>query len=43
MPESDIIPWAEGSWTHPPVALSTEGENLDVTAVEGSGAWRQTA
>src|SRR5215216_474086 len=44
MPESDIIPWAEGSWTHAPAALSSaEDQSLDVTAVEGSDAWRHTA
>jgi len=37
------IPWAEGSWTHPPVAAVEEGDDLVVTAVEGSDAWRITS
>ncbi|MBO0981402.1 DUF1349 domain-containing protein [Microbacterium sp. SD291] len=42
MPESNIIAWTEGAWTHAPVALSADG-HLDVTAAEGSDAWRRTA
>ncbi|GAA1130515.1 MULTISPECIES: DUF1349 domain-containing protein [Microbacterium] len=46
MPESHIIPWSDGSWTHAPFAQSTAASDethLDVTAVEGSDAWRRTA
>lgn len=42
MPESHIIPWSEGAWTHSPLSVS-ETETLDVTAVESSDAWRHTA
>ena len=42
MPESRIIPWSEGSWTHAPEAVESSA-HLDVTAVEGSDAWRHTA
>lgn len=35
--------WAEGSWTNPPSAVRADGDDLLVTAVEGSDAWRQTA
>lgn len=37
------IPWAEGSWTHPPAAVAEERGDLVVTAVEGSDAWRVTS
>ena len=37
------IPWAEGSWTHPPAAVAEDGDDLVVTAVEGSDAWRVTS
>lgn len=43
MPESHIIPWTTGSWTHPPVDAQHVGTHLDVTAAEGSDAWRHTA
>lgn len=44
MPESHIIPWTHGTWTHPPLRTNeTAGDHLDVTAVEGSDAWRHTA
>lgn len=44
MPESHIIPWTHGTWTHPPLRTDeTAGDHLDVTAVEGSDAWRHTA
>ncbi|MEU4017176.1 DUF1349 domain-containing protein [Microbacterium sp. NPDC028030] len=42
MPESRMIPWTDGTWTHAPAAL-TVAEHLDATAVEGSDAWRHTA
>lgn len=37
------IAWAEGSWTNPPVHLEEAGDDLLVTAVEGSDAWRLTS
>lgn len=44
MPESHIIPWSEGTWTHAPVRTAeTTDAALDVMAVEGSDAWRHTA
>lgn len=46
MPESHIIPWSEGTWTNAPVspsALPDHAEPLEVTAAEGSDAWRRTA
>lgn len=42
MPDSYIIPWTAGTWTHPPLSQDGEAELL-VTAVEGSDAWRHTA
>lgn len=41
MPESHIS-WNTGTWTHPPQSV-IETEQLEVTAVEGSDAWRHTA
>lgn len=44
MPESHIIPWTHGTWTHSPLRTDeTAGDHLDVTAIEGSDAWRHTA
>ncbi|WP_144873514.1 DUF1349 domain-containing protein [Microbacterium sp. 1.5R] len=43
MPESVIIPWTTGTWTTTPAAVDATDERLDVTAVEGSDAWRHTA
>ena len=37
------IAWEQGCWTHPPAEARTEGEELVVTAVEGSDAWRVTS
>lgn len=37
------VAWTEGAWTHPPVAVESDGDALAVTAVEGSDAWRHTA
>ena len=37
------IPWSAGSWTHPPVAAERAGDDLLVTAAEGSDAWRLTS
>ena len=36
------IPWRQGTWTHLPETTVEDG-HLDVTAVEGSDAWRRTA
>ena len=35
--------WDEGRWTAPPVEARTEGDDLLVTAEEGSDAWRVTS
>lgn len=43
MPESDIMSWTDGAWTHEPAAVATSADHLDVTAVESSDAWRHTA
>ncbi|WP_322410467.1 DUF1349 domain-containing protein [Microbacterium invictum] len=37
------IDWAEGRWTHEPAAVERRGDELVVTAVEGSDAWLRTA
>ena len=42
-PHSTPRPWADGRWTTPPAATRTDGEDLLVTAVEGSDAWRVTS
>ena len=42
MPESRIVLWSEGTWTHEPAATADTGDHLDVTAAEGSDAWRHT-
>jgi regulation of enolase protein 1 (concanavalin A-like superfamily) len=42
MPESHIIRWPSGTWTNPPRS-AVEEDHLDVTAEEGSDAWRRTA
>lgn len=41
-----MIPWSDGVWTNGPAAVAvsdTESAQLDVTALEGSDAWRRTA
>lgn len=44
MPESHILGWAEGQWTHPPHHQTENADgDLEVTATEGSDAWRHTA
>lgn len=44
MPALENIAWSHGTWTNSPASLSDfDGETLDVTAVEGSDAWRHTA
>ncbi|MFZ0530755.1 MAG: DUF1349 domain-containing protein [Propionicimonas sp.] len=35
--------WADGTWTTPPAAITHDGDALEVSAVEGSDAWRHTA
>lgn len=46
MPESDIS-WSHGTWTHSPAAQTiipaAGASHLDVSAREGSDAWRHTA
>ena len=42
MTTSRRIAWEQGKWTHPPVEVRAEGEELLVTGVEGSDAWRVT-
>ena len=42
MPESRMIAWNDGTWTHAPESV-VAAEHLDATAVEGSDAWRRTA
>ncbi|WP_127842748.1 DUF1349 domain-containing protein [Actinomyces wuliandei] len=37
-----LIPWSEGHWLNPPAAAQERGEDLLVTAVEGSDAWCRT-
>lgn len=38
-----VIEWDEGSWSTSPLRAEVEGNDLVVTAVEGSDAWRITA
>ncbi len=35
--------WDEGRWTTPPAEVEVDGDDLVVTAVEGSDAWRITS
>ncbi|MFZ7089334.1 DUF1349 domain-containing protein [Curtobacterium sp. RRHDQ10] len=37
------VEWAEGTWTHAPVATVEHDGDLDVTAASGSDAWRLTS
>lgn len=37
------VPWSDGAWSHDPAAVREEGDDLVVTAVEGSDAWRVTS
>jgi len=37
------VDWAAGTWTTPPASLREDGDDLLVTAVEGSDAWRHTS
>jgi regulation of enolase protein 1 (concanavalin A-like superfamily) len=43
MNEDRIIDWTAGQWTNEPVAVRRDGEDLIVTAAEGSDAWRETS
>lgn len=40
---SPVSPWHSGSWRNPPEAAVIEDDQLLVTAVEGSDAWRTTS
>lgn len=42
-PHGTRIDWSAGTWTHAPVSAVERGEDLLVTAVETSDAWRHTA
>ena len=37
------VDWNEGRWTTPPVGVTPDGDDLVVTAAEGSDAWRVTS
>lgn len=37
------IAWSRGHWTTEPAAVTEDGEDLLITAVEGSDAWRITS
>lgn len=37
------VPWDAGTWTHEPAHACVDGDDLVVTAVEGSDAWRVTS
>jgi uncharacterized protein len=37
------LPWSAGEWTHPPISATEHGDDLLVTAAEGSDAWRVTS
>lgn len=43
MPDAQTIPWSTGDWTNPPLSIDGGDDDLEVTAVEGSDAWRHTA
>jgi len=43
MTEASRVPWGDGHWTHPPADARVDGDDLVVTAVEGSDAWRITS
>ncbi len=42
-PPAEPVRWAQGAWTNPPAASVEAGDALEVTAVEGSDAWRHTS
>ncbi|GAA5158492.1 DUF1349 domain-containing protein [Pseudonocardia eucalypti] len=37
-----MIPWSEGRWLNPPPGVRPDGDDLLVTAAEGSDFWRTT-
>lgn len=37
------VPWTAGEWSHEPAEVTVAGDDLLVTAVESSDAWRHTA
>lgn len=37
------IAWSRGHWTTEPAAVTEDGEDLLITAVKGSDAWRITS
>lgn len=37
------VDWAAGRWSHAPASVVPDGDDLLVTAVEGSDAWRTTS
>ncbi len=37
------VRWDEGTWSNQPVSSAVDGDDLVVTAVEGSDAWRTTS
>jgi len=43
VPQTTVVPWADGLWTRKPLAINGDGEHLLVTAEEGSDAWRHTS
>ena len=43
MTDDVVQPWAAGTWTVPPAAVTEDGDDLLVTAIEGSDAWRHTS
>jgi regulation of enolase protein 1 (concanavalin A-like superfamily) len=38
-----VVAWDQGTWTHAPASVEVDGDDLVVTAVEGSDAWRATS
>jgi regulation of enolase protein 1 (concanavalin A-like superfamily) len=42
-PDLVDVPWSRGTWTTPPAAVRIHDEGMDVTAREGSDAWRITS
>lgn len=43
IPDPEEVAWTAGEWTVEPAAVTADGDALEVTAVEGSDAWRHTA
>lgn len=42
-PARELVAWPDGVWTNPPAAVVEVAGALEVTAVEGSDAWRHTS